>query len=237
MILVRIDAEFVLVPATQTLTTRKPRTGVRARGYAEPIIPRSPATLGHAAAHTVRVLAAVRHLCGGISNERPCRDPGIVSVAGFVEPTIGVTLSTPGCPSTDHDTRLADDDCPLSRVAPNWTREVTRRANDLLRLMIQVRLPVFSSVQRVTWRLHLTRLCEQRCVLGIRWIVNDMPANAVAPRPGDSVLCYSPGPWRLSPSGSLPSLERENPAGPSGSPCQSRPIRCRAGRSRRNLPS
>ena len=31
---------------------------------------------------------------------------------------------------------------------------------DLLRLMIQVGLRVFSSAQRVTSRLHLPRLCE-----------------------------------------------------------------------------
>src|SRR6516164_9104210 len=72
MILVRIHAEFVLVLATQTLTSRKPCTGVRARGYAEPIILRSPAPLGRAAARTARLLAAVRHLCGGISKERLC---------------------------------------------------------------------------------------------------------------------------------------------------------------------
>ena len=31
---------------------------------------------------------------------------------------------------------------------------------DLLSLMIQVGRRVFSSAQRVTWRLHLPRLCE-----------------------------------------------------------------------------
>jgi hypothetical protein len=31
---------------------------------------------------------------------------------------------------------------------------------DLLRLMIQVGLRVFFSAQRVSWRLHLPRLCE-----------------------------------------------------------------------------
>ena len=45
--------------------------------------------------------------------------PGDRQRAGFVEPTNGVTLSTPGLPFTDHDMRLADDDFPPSRVAPN----------------------------------------------------------------------------------------------------------------------
>ena len=117
MVLVRIDAEFLLVLATQTLTRSKQRTGVRARGYAEPIILRSPATLGRAAARTVRLFAYA--ICAEASAMSTLARPGDRQRAGFVEPTHGVTLSTAGLPFADLDMRLAEDDCPPSRVAPN----------------------------------------------------------------------------------------------------------------------
>jgi hypothetical protein len=90
----------------------------------------------------------------------------IVSAAGFVEPSIGVILSTSGLPSTDHDTRQAVDDFPPSRVDTELsgrgctTREGRRWTMtamcDPLPLVIQG-LRVFSSAQWVIWRMHLPR--------------------------------------------------------------------------------
>lgn len=117
MILVRIDAEFVLVLATQTLNSRKPRTGVRTRGYAEAIIWR-PATLGRAAARTVWVLAAVHHLCESISNELPCRDP-VDRRRGRVRGSYNRRYATSGLPVNRPRYAAGDDDFSLARVAPH----------------------------------------------------------------------------------------------------------------------